>query len=254
MLTSKQLTGLGISENEGKVYLGALELGPATAQQIARKTGLSRVTTYAMIEALTARGLMSSVEKDNKRLFAAESPERLKSLLKNQKAALDERERELDSFLPELKALAAGAKEKPTVRFYEGIEGLETMRQDLLNFEGVPLVSIQAKDDYYQAVPEESRKRQADALRKKRISVRAIFTYHTPFTPAYSLEGNEIRQVPADKFPFVGELDIYDNHVAMVTYKGKPVGVMIYSKEFAQTMRAFFELAWIGSEQFQEKK
>ena len=249
MLTAKQLVQLGISENEARVYLAALELGPSTAQQIARKTGLSRVTSYAMIDALTGRGLMSSMEKEKKRYFAAESPERLKSLLKDQKTALEARERELDSFLPELKALAAGAKEKPTVRFYEGLEGLETMRQDLLRFRDIRMDSVMARDDYFRVVPEASRSEYRKKVVANNIQVRTIFTFNKPYEPP-GLILSEIRQVPSGKFPFAAELAVYDDRVVMLTYKTKPIGVVIYSKDIAETFRALFELGWEGSEKY----
>ncbi|OGL73903.1 hypothetical protein A3D72_00245 [Candidatus Uhrbacteria bacterium RIFCSPHIGHO2_02_FULL_57_19] len=251
MLTAKQLVHLGISENEARVYLAALEMGPATAQQIARKTGLSRVTSYAMIDSLTARGLVSSVEKEKKRLFAAESPERLKSLLKTQKAALEARERELDSFLPELKALAAGAKEKPTVRFYEGLEGLETMRQDLLRFRDIRIDSVMARDDYFRVVPEASRIDYRKKMVANNIDSRTIFTFSEPYKPS-ELVAAEIRQVPSGKFPFAAELAVYDDRVAILTYKTKPIGVVIYSKDIAETFRALFELGWEGSEKYKK--
>lgn len=250
MLTAKQLVTLGISENEGKVYLAALEMGQATAQEVARKTGLSRVTTYAMIEALTSRGLISSLEKEGKRYFAAESPERLKSLLHSKKVALEEKERELDSFLPELKALAAGAKEKPTVRFYEGLEGLESMREDLLRFHDIPILNVVSRDDYLAVVPKESRAVHSENLDKRKIVNRSIFTLSVPLKEEF---GGEYRQVPADRFPFAGEVAIYDDRVALITYKTRPIGVIMYSKDIAQTMRAFFELAWEGSAKYQKK-
>lgn len=253
MLTAKQLVTLGISENEGKVYLAALEMGQATAQEVARKTGLSRVTTYAMIESLTSRGLISSLEKEGKRYFSAESPERLKSLLHSKKVALEEKERELDSFMPELKALAAGAKEKPTVRFYEGMEGLISMRQDLLRFRNIRLQVVQAKDDYYSVVPVELRKQQNKSLTEHGVRSRTIFTFREPFIPPEGTSFIEFHQVPKEQFPFSGEIAIYDDRVSMVTYKTRPIGVIIHSKDLAQTMRAFYDLAWEGSGEYSKK-
>ncbi|MEY4744239.1 MAG: hypothetical protein RL272_184, partial [Candidatus Parcubacteria bacterium] len=66
---AKELQKIGLSENEAKVYLAGLELGPSTAQMMAAKATVSRPTTYIMIESLIKRGLMSSFQKGKKRYF-----------------------------------------------------------------------------------------------------------------------------------------------------------------------------------------
>ncbi len=59
----KELQNLGLTEKEARTYLASLELGPETAQNIAKKTGINRATTYVQIESLKKRGLMSEFEK-----------------------------------------------------------------------------------------------------------------------------------------------------------------------------------------------
>ena len=54
------LKELGFSEKESEVYLAMLELGPAAVQDIAKKAGVNRSTTYVMIESLKRRGLIST--------------------------------------------------------------------------------------------------------------------------------------------------------------------------------------------------
>src|SRR3989338_8570172 len=114
MSLDKNLISLGLSQKEASVYIASLELGPATAQNIAKKAAVNRPTTYVMIESLTKRGLMSSFEKGKKRFFSAESPERLQNIFHVQRREIEEREHELHSILPELRALSSGA-EKPRV-------------------------------------------------------------------------------------------------------------------------------------------
>ena len=71
------LSSVGLTDSEQKVYLSALEAGESSVQHLAKKTKLSRVTVYSVIETLTQHGLMSSVEKGKKTYYIAEPPERL---------------------------------------------------------------------------------------------------------------------------------------------------------------------------------
>ena len=60
------LQQIGLSEKEARVYIAALSLGPATADQLAKQTGINRSTTYVHIKSLMAMGLMSTYEEGKK--------------------------------------------------------------------------------------------------------------------------------------------------------------------------------------------
>ncbi len=76
-----QLKEIGLSEKESKVYLAALELGPAAVQKIAERAGVKRPTTYVMLEALAERGLMTTTKEGKRTRFAASSPEKIMAIL-----------------------------------------------------------------------------------------------------------------------------------------------------------------------------
>src|SRR5437899_393424 len=96
----KELQDLGLSEKEASIYLAALEIGRATADQLAKHAKIKRPTTYVQLESLMKKGLMSTYEEDKKTYFAPESPELLKRFLQKQKEELNSKESELDSLLP----------------------------------------------------------------------------------------------------------------------------------------------------------
>jgi len=107
------LTQLGLSENEGILYLTSLEHGPQPVQTLARETGLSRVTVYSLIENLTARSLMTSVEKGKKTLYAAEPADSLLAFGERQVQQMKASLREMKSGMNELKLKERG--ERPYV-------------------------------------------------------------------------------------------------------------------------------------------
>src|SRR3989344_276954 len=62
---------LGLSEGELSVYLAALELGQANIQDISRKSGTKRASTYNFIDALKERQLISEIKKGRRKLYSA---------------------------------------------------------------------------------------------------------------------------------------------------------------------------------------
>jgi hypothetical protein len=60
----------------------------------------------------------------------------------------------------------------------------------------------------------------------------------------------EIRLVPANEFDFTNEINIYDHKVAICSFDsglpgdGDMFGIIIESKEVAETQRQIFEMAW----------
>ena len=71
------LQNLGLTEKEARIYLAALELGPSTVQEIAKKTGLIRTTVYNQIKILSEKGLLSELQEGKKRLIISQDPDRL---------------------------------------------------------------------------------------------------------------------------------------------------------------------------------
>jgi sugar-specific transcriptional regulator TrmB len=248
----RELQKLGLSEKEAKVYLASLELGPSVVQLIARKAGVNRATTYVMIESLIKKGLMSSFEKGKKRFFTAEPPEQLLAILRKQESEIKEKEKSLEELLPELRALFAGAEEKPRVRFFEGLEGLKALQNDILNSKFSSLEEFVALDECYRILPPgEKDHRQKIAEKTKDIPVRVIYTTSKgKILPQF--EGKrERRFVPLEKFPFTTEINIYGSKVAIASCKGKVIGVIIENKDIADALRAFFNLAWEAAEKYQ---
>ena len=52
--------------------------------------------------------------------------------------------------------------------------------------------------------------------------------------------------VSEGRFNLKNEINIYANKVIIITYKPEPFGILIESKEVADTQRAIFEMAWRG--------
>lgn len=243
-MLENELQQLGLSDKEAKTYLASLELGSAAVQEIAKKSGLKRPTVYFAIEQLVKKGLMSSFEKGKKTFFAAESPERLISLITLQQKKAQSLEENLRKFLPQLNDIFGLTGERPKIRFLEGKEGLKALQDDFLKTEDKNIENIYPRDDFIKVFSEAERKDYIAKLRKKRIKVRTIYTSQQKTVSLIPNPYAERKFVSYEKFPFSADITIYGNKVAIGTFRGKLVGVIIESKEIAETLRLIFNLAW----------
>jgi sugar-specific transcriptional regulator TrmB len=116
------LKNLGLSEKEAKVYLALLQLGPSTPYSIAKKAELKRPTAYVIAEELVEKGLIVHVPGEERKRYIARTPDTF----------IEEREtrlKEAKAILPELRSFQKGTAEKPSILYFEGVEGLRQAYQ-----------------------------------------------------------------------------------------------------------------------------
>ena len=77
----------GLSENEAKLYIALLKLGPSTTGPLIKKSGLYRVIVYDTLEKLMQKGLASYSTKKNGKVFEAGEPKLILELLKSKEIA-----------------------------------------------------------------------------------------------------------------------------------------------------------------------
>ncbi|HLD17469.1 MAG TPA: helix-turn-helix domain-containing protein [Patescibacteria group bacterium] len=252
----RELVHLGLSEKEAAVYLASLELGPAVVQDIAKKADVNRATTYVMIESLAARGLMSTFVRGKKRFFAAEPPDRLLTIIRLQRRELEEKEQEISGVLPQLHALFKTDGSKPHVRYLEGPEGIASVRETFEAMEGEFLEIVSIDDaDQVDAILHQ-RETHIRQLEKDGATYRLLAVMKEPdfvrIVPP--LPGGEVRLIPVEKFPLHGDLVIRGNTVFLYSFTSSMLGVVLTSKEIADTVRGLFNLAWEGSTSYPSEK
>lgn len=250
-----ELKHLGLSEKEAAVYLASLELGSSTVQDLSHKAKVNRATTYVMIEALSARGLLSTFIRGKKRFYAPESPDRLVSILRIQQRELEEKEKEFSKTLPLLLALYNAEGAKPQIRYLEGPEGLETLRQTFEKLKG-EFVQILNVDDALAAREFEiGRSRHVSVLKQEKVRYRVLAVGEKINLENIPDVGEgEMKMIPFSEFPLHGEITVRGNHVLLFSYRSTILAVVIVSKEIADSVRALFDLAWKGAREYPTRK
>src|SRR3989344_5764194 len=89
-MNTEILKELRLSNTEIKVYITLLELGPSLASKLSQKSKVERAVTYHILEKLIRKGLVSYVVRENRKYFSAAEPEKLKDLIKEKEASLNE--------------------------------------------------------------------------------------------------------------------------------------------------------------------
>jgi len=247
----KQVEDLGLSNKEARVYLANLMLGPAGVQQIADASGIKRVTTYVILEALVNLGLVSQSSHAKKTLFNAEAPDNLSRLLEKREQSLEDQKQHLQELLPQLTKLKTLPKDAPSVKFYDGLEGVQTINK--MFFSAVEkmkpecIYGISNLDLLYQYFPQVEDEGANPERVKSGLKSRFIYTSSKgPIMKSTDKESNrESRFVPIEQYALECDMSIGGNLIALLALNTpKPVGIIIESEQIAAGFKSLFELAW----------
>ncbi len=232
------LRSLGLTETQAAVYLAALELGEAYMQELARKSGVKRTSIYNFIDELRERGLLTETVKKKRKVYSAIDPRQLLEIEKGRLA-------ELERTMPELLAVQNRSKTKPSVRFYEGIDGLKQVYSDMLKegqeilaFEDLEHMKAGVPKPFFDWFPPERARRGIPMNTITRDSVVAQqFTQNN----AKLLRRTKLMK-SAD---WRTDMEIYGNKVALISYRTKtPFCVLIEDPNIAETLRAVWKELW----------
>jgi HTH-type transcriptional regulator, sugar sensing transcriptional regulator len=247
------LIKLGLTDEEAKIYLACLELNGGPVSVIARKAGVHRVSCYHTLENLLKKRLLSQYNKNGVKCFAPEAPEVLEELAMEKVATAK-------FLLPQIKALSSSSGFRPKIRFYEGMDGVERVFNESLSTEGEILGYTnlqQVIDSIPSFFTSYTHKRFKKGIKTRYLSPNTVETVHAidQFLPQdYDPNLIEMLLVNKDQFPFDNEILIFGNSVGIVSLnQDELLGLIVESATFSQTMKAIFDLAWLGATAFVAK-
>ena len=240
-----KLRQLDFSDKESKVYMASLKLGSAPIQKIAKLATVNRATTYVVVQGFMNKGLMSSYTKGKKRLFTPESPDKLSSLIREDKAVVDAKENTINEILPALSNLydTTQGGNRPQVKFYEGKLGLNAVRDEVLKTKSKEAFSMYNLDSLEGVFTEEERA----GFTKKRIAKK--INVHTIYS---SSKGDILQDSKIDKtlFSYIEQtkynspidISVFDDNLAITSYKEPMMSVIIQNESIANAIRQILTL------------
>ncbi|MDR0650650.1 MAG: hypothetical protein LBG59_04545 [Candidatus Peribacteria bacterium] len=237
----------GFSPFEARVYLATLELGQAPASRIADKLNENRVTVYSALEAMKKRDLILTVTKNKVIHYTAISP---KSLLKT----IQEKADSFAEAMPEFLALSALLNDKPSVQFYEGIEGLKLLYEDTLNYPDSTLKAFLGYEIVDKRLGRRLNYEYLPQRIKKKILAKVLVSGQPETNLNYiatnrkdtSSKYTELTYISDALFQLSNEINLYgDDKIALMMFgENEMMGLLIKSKMLYKTLNSLFDLTW----------
>ncbi|MCA9360183.1 hypothetical protein KC850_04080 [Candidatus Kaiserbacteria bacterium] len=240
----RELQQIGLTEKEAKVYLAALTLGKATANDISKKADLKRPTTYFTIDLLMEKGLVSSVHEGKKQFFMAESPDQLVNVYNKREYELRREGEKLKQIIPDLKKLSPKDEGGPVVKYYTGKDGALSMVRSLAKQADDKGVWILYPYDKVEKIfTDEERNSIKFHNNRPNTEVRAIYS-----STRKILEDTEhmkrLKLPVSEEMPILADIAVYGDVLRLVDLEGGVTGVSIENARIAETIRTLFKMAW----------
>jgi sugar-specific transcriptional regulator TrmB len=241
----------GLSEKQAKLYRLLLITGEERPSVLARKSGIKRANTYALLIDLARHGLVHQFEKDKIIYFRPESPKRLSDIIEaRQKEAAIAKELSQD-LLPNLTSQYNLSVGKPTISYFEGEEGVKTVFRDIYAPKKEPVLGCVDLETANTVFPSYITHDLIPLRVKNKLFAYSIVADSPAAQVLKRQDASQLRKtvlVSKDTYPLPAEIDLYEDKIAMLSFeKGKFIGMIIQNKSFATTLRSIFKLA-IGPE------
>lgn len=230
-----ELRKLGLKDKEIRVYLASLELGPSPVQNVAKKAGVLRPTTYEIIKLLKEKGLFTETVVGKKRLFAAQSPEKILQLLRTQKRELEEKEREFIRIIAALESKYYSG-DRGSVSIFHGEEGIK-MLEEKISFASTPEILVFASH-----VNEGEMKQREEIYQQIRSRLGKIEAKELYAEKANSSFSYGERKLTSSSHIVPGTLVLFDQAVFFPSENLK--GYLIENQLVVELFRSFFRTLW----------
>lgn len=237
------LKNLGLTEKESKIYLACIELGSSPISHISKYAKVNRVTTYDIIDKLIQKGYVNYLTKNKIKYFNAVKPDTIYKITK-------QKTNDLKNILPDLKRLH-GETPHPTIRYFEGINGIKAIYEDTLRSR-TEILNYANSKEIRKFWPEYD-KEYVEKRAKKKIYLRGVALLDKAGLKVQKENRKyyrNIRLIPQNKYDFSNEIKIYDDKIAIISFNESLIGMIIESSEIAKTQRVIFKMVWEFANQF----
>jgi sugar-specific transcriptional regulator TrmB len=241
----KNLITPELTSNEVKIYIALIENGESTAKTLSEQTDIKRPTVYLTLEQLHRKGLVSAIEEGKIKKYAASDPEYLREFFAQRIQALNK-------IMPELKWLSNRLSQKPTVRYFSGIEGAKSAYLETLEEPKSIIKSVGSIEGTTKLGQNFARKYIRGRIKKK-IQASSILA-NTSFARELSRHNKEeLREsmlINPELLPENTELNIFGHKVSFSSYGKQPLGIIIENQELAQILSTLYDLAQKKNKKF----
>jgi len=228
------LREIGLSETESRIYLSLINSGATLAGEISKHCDINRTHTYDALEKLVNKGLVSYILNNNRKLYNAVNPARLREIL-------TEKEDRLNETITKLEEKYKTRTPKEEITVFKGRNGLKSIFEDVLT-EKATLYAYGGQHKFSSTFPIYQKQ-----WMKKRfalgIKIKIIYALQDREKKEKGLKNIEMRFLP-EQYDFPSMILIYADKVVNVIWEEEPVCILIKTQKAAKSHLAFFELLW----------
>jgi len=237
-----KLIELGLSKNESIIYLFLLKNPNITTGPIIKETGISNSRVYESINSLISKGLVTYTVQKSGKYFSASSPD--KFLEKE-----EERKKQIESFVPELKKLIGKGESKTSTAVFEGFDGFKTAFKKIINdcSKGETIYILGFSEQQYS---NESLRLFLTNMnlksQEKKQKLKIILDDSSKNSLGKDREKEiytEVKYMPKG-YLSPSAIDIFEDYVYIFLWEEKPFVFMIKNQKIADSFKHYFDFLW----------
>ena len=254
MKLKQLLRAFNLRPVEAELYEALFYGGLMTASELARQANIARTAVYDMLKKLSELGLVTETQKGGVKMFAVQSPEKLKQLINEKEADLVLAKAELESLHEEYHAKRKIGR--PRVQIFEGKKELTQMMKDMLLYRDLTVRVFWPPDKAINALGADFFEKFHQERVARNISIQVLWpetgiplNKKFAFLEAGPKLKREVRLVPSN-FNFNFGYAIYGSTVRFISLGKDNIGFLVESKDLAEMMNAQFEMIWRGAKRY----
>ena len=238
----------GLNDKEIELYLRSLQMGPQKASKLCQYTKINRNTAQYTCQQLVKKRLMTVYSEKNSFVFSPEPPEKLLLLREEERKVFENKSKGLKKAVEYIKATTNQEVESPTVKYYQGPQGIIDMYEDTLQSKEPLYAATRIEPNALPEVNEYIQKRYTPERMKNKNPAWVLFN-NNEASKNYRKNDSKVNRIslliPTESFPLDTCLHIYGNKVAFFSFKkNDATGIIIENTPIKDTMMSLFKLSW----------
>ena len=223
------LSPLGFTNRESKIYITLLKLGKTTVKEIAKSSGLHRTNIYDILEQLKEKGIISYIKEGKTTFYEVSNPQNLYGYVEDKKKFLD-------SVFPEIEKFYNKPLSDVNIEVFKGKEGMKIAFKDMIKTkENIYAYGVNAQLRNYMPI---FWKQWVREIKENNIKFQAIFTQRVGNPSDF-----DIKYVSKELSSPVSTV-IYGDKVNINIWEPSIVSIVIHSSLVAYSYKQHFDLLW----------
>jgi sugar-specific transcriptional regulator TrmB len=242
------LEQVGLTPDQAKIYTALISTGTISARKISINSDVNRSLVYKILKQLVDFGLVvENIIPSAVSTFTALHPSKLYSFIKKKEddyKLADAALTEAVSILGAQFNLTAG---RPTVRSFEGLEGVGILNKDILQTKSdIKLIRspLDNNTDELKVLTSQNR----DKMRDAGIKIKLIVPIKNQPSSISKEEDEryllERRRIPREDLNNPAQVVVYGNKVAFTTFGDYSITTIVEDESIAKTFNMLFDVLW----------